>query len=95
MDKTPGSSFTEGQPSQHLHITTNDETQKVLLDTNITGGYTYSFKTFQAELNITATLTSTSSFLDDLEIDVNGEMHSYHGGSCPVTEYDITDYISF
>jgi len=83
------------QPTRHFQVFTTDQTKKMLLDTNITGSFTYSFKTTATALNISATLTSDSLFLYDMEIDVNNQMHSYHGGSCPVTDYTIKDYISF
>ena len=89
------SSMIEGAQTRHLLIVTTGEPQKVLLDTNIHGDFTYNFKSQQTALNITATLTSSSPFISALEVDVNGQMHAYHDGSCPGTEYGITDQIVF
>ena len=95
-DISHASRAVEGQSgSKHFRIVTNDETQTVLLDTTITGNFTYNFKSHQSALNITATLTSSSSFISALEVDVNGQMHAYHDGSCPGTEYAISDQIVF
>lgn len=91
----PTSPIIVKQSTRHLQVFTTDNTKKMLLDTNIAGSFTYSFKTLSPDVNITASLTSTSLFLYDLDIDVNGKMHSHHGGSCPVTVYTITDYINF
>ncbi len=90
--------LSDGSITRHLHITTSNDTnvvQKAILDTNITGSFNYSFNCSKPQLNITATVTATAPFNNDLEIDVNGQLNAYHGGSCPGTSYSITDYIGF
>ena|GEM_PF-4856290 len=95
-DISQATSNVEGQSnSKHFRIVTNDESQTVLLDTVINGNFTYNFKSSQSALNLTVTLTSGTSFVSALEVDVNGQMHAYHDGSCPGTQYGITDQIVF
>ena len=91
----PGTSGNTEQPSKHFRLTSIGAVQKVLLDTNIASNFTYTFKSQQPGLSLIATITAGNPFTSDIEIDVNGTMQAYHGGSCPGTEYDMTDNISF
>jgi len=97
-DLSDGSSSGTGQVTRHLRISTAydpNAVQKAILDTNIAGSFNYSFNCSKPQLNITATVTSATPFNNDLEIDVNGQLQAYHGGSCPGTSYSISDYIGF
>src|ERR1035441_2165540 len=65
------------QPSRHFRIASTGVNQKVLLDTTIGISFTYSFKSQQSGINLTATITSDAPFIGDIEIDVNGTMQAY------------------
>jgi hypothetical protein len=89
-----GSSIINQQP-KHLVISSSFESGQVLLDTTITGNFTYNFNTTKASMYVKATLTSSNQFLSSLEIDANGKMQAYHDGSCTVSEFDLSDNLSF
>jgi hypothetical protein len=93
--KDKGTANLQNQAQKHLRIVASNDAQHILLDTMITGSFTYSFNSKTANMNVKATLTSISEFTTSLQIDANGRMHAYHNASCPVTEYEIADDIRF
>src|SRR5580700_7110400 len=54
------------EQSKHLLITSASGANAVILDTMITGNFTYSFVSSQASLSVKATLTSASPFVCSL-----------------------------
>ena len=82
-------------PAKHLVITATIESQKILLDTTISGSYNFNFISPKPNVKVEAALTASTDFSSALEIDANGKMMAYHNSSCGDTEYSISDDISF
>jgi hypothetical protein len=78
--------------SKHLHVAAEGQ---VVLDTDISGDYTYSFPTNMMSITVTASLTSSATFISSLEIDANHSMEAYHAGSCDGRQYEISKLITF
>jgi len=90
-----GGTIAPQQTTKHFVVTTTDATPKTLLETDIVGNYTFNYNSPNPNISIKATLTSSTDFVSSIEVDANGKMHAYHGGSCAGTQYEITDNINF
>jgi hypothetical protein len=83
------------QSPKHLLIVSMDESQHIVLDTNIVGSINYSFYSKSSTLKVTVTVHSATAFVGSIEIDANGKMQANNQSPCAGTDLDLVDNISF